>query len=78
MKLHARLDRLQKRFDAERPDRGPLTIFLREATPGLPVGRREVWDGVGLEIVFDPAEGMPELPSGGPHKLILGMDPDWV
>ncbi len=24
-----------------------------------------------------PTEEMPELPSGGPHKLILGMDPDW-
>jgi hypothetical protein len=61
---------------ADRPH--PLTVFLREATPELPVGRPMVWGGVGLEIVFDPAEGWPELPPGGPHKLILGMDPDWV
>jgi hypothetical protein len=78
MKLHSRLVRLQKRWDAERPDGGPLTVFLRETNPELPVGQRVVWGGVGLEIVFDPAQGMPELPPGGPHKLILGLDPDWV
>jgi hypothetical protein len=77
MKAHTRLDRLYKRLKAERPTH-PLTIFLREASPTLPVGRRVVWGGVGLEIVFDPAEGRPELPPGGPHKIIYGMDPDCV
>ena len=78
MKPNARLNRVKKRIDAARPQRGPLTLFLRELGPDLPIGRREVWDGIGLEIVFDPAAGFPELPPGGPHKLILGMDPDWV
>ena len=75
MRLRTRVERLARRTGA---DRVPLTIFLREATPDLPVGRRVVWGGVGLEIVFDPEQGVPALPPGGPHKLILGMDPDWV
>jgi hypothetical protein len=77
MRLRARLDRLRKALGGDRPG-GPLTVFLREAGPGLPPGRRVVWDGRGLEIVFDPAEGAPELPPGGLHKLLIGMDPDWI
>jgi hypothetical protein len=78
MRPRARLDRLQKLLDASRPSPHPLTLFLRETGPGLPIGRRVVWDGVGLEIVFDPADGWPEFPPGGPHKIILGLDPDCV
>jgi hypothetical protein len=37
-----------------------------------------VWAGAGLEVVFDPASGPPDLPPGGPHKVLLGVDPDWI
>jgi hypothetical protein len=77
VKLRSRLDRLNKRL-GDRPEHGPLTVFLREAAPGLPPGRRVVWDGRAVEVVYDPAAGPPELPPGGPHKVISGVDPDWV
>lgn len=76
MTLRSRLDRVGRRLAPATTQ--PLTIFLREAGPGLPAGERAVWDGLGREIVYDPAAGPPVLPVGGPHKLILGMDPDWV
>jgi hypothetical protein len=78
MGVRQRVERLAKHAGAQATAGGPLTVFLREAGPGLPVGRRVVWDGVGLEIVFDSAAGWPTLPPGGPHKLILGLDPDAV
>jgi hypothetical protein len=76
MSLRSRIGKLLKRCGAR--DTGPLTLFLREAAPGLPIGERIVWNGSGREIVFDPAQGPPPLPPGGPHKQMLGMDPDWV
>jgi hypothetical protein len=75
MNLQSRLNRLEKKV--EPVSTGPITLFLRMSGPGLPVGEREVWGGRGREIVFDPVAGTPVLPDG-PHKLIFGMDPDWV
>jgi hypothetical protein len=77
VKLRARLARLKQRLGGNRPA-GPVTVFLREAAPGLSPGRRVVWDGRAVEVVYDPAAGPPELPPGGPHKVICGVDPDWV
>ncbi len=76
MKLQARMDRIDRRLGNATPH--PLTLFLLETRPGLPVGERVVWDGLGREIVFDPADGPPRLPPGGPHKLLIEMDPDWI
>jgi hypothetical protein len=72
MTLRSRLGRLRKQLTAARPPAGPVTVFLVVAGPGQPVGRREVWGGAGVEITYDPAAGPPELPPGGPHKLIVG------
>jgi hypothetical protein len=76
MSLRSRLDRVGRWLAPAATI--PLTIFLREAGPGLPAGERAVWGGVGREVVYDPAAGLPILPPGGSHKLLLGMDPDWV
>lgn len=76
MTLRSRLARVGRRLAPATAH--PLTVFLRESGPGLPAGERAVWGGVGREVVYDPAAGPPALPPGGPHKLMLGMDPDWV
>ncbi|HEY3790077.1 MAG TPA: hypothetical protein VGL71_14550 [Urbifossiella sp.] len=76
MKLQARLDRVEKHLGPV--STAPLILFLRETEPGLPVGERIVWNGTAREIVFDPATGWPPLPPGGPHAVVLGLDPDWV
>ena len=78
MSLHSRVVRLLRQRAAHASAAGPLTLFLVEARPDKPVGSRACWDGLGREIVYDPAAGWPPLPPGGPHKLILGGDPDWV
>ena len=78
MSLHARLNRLLKQLAFHSTPAGPLALFLVEARSDKPIGPRPCWDGAGREIVYDPADGFPELPPGGPHKLWLGGDPDGV
>jgi hypothetical protein len=51
----------------------PLTLVLIEAEKGRPTGRRLTSDGLALEIVYNPAEGVPTLPTG-PFKLIVGSN----
>ena len=73
MTLRSRLDRVGRRLTPATA--APLRVFLRESGAA---GERAVWDGLGREVVYDPAAGPPALPPGGPHKLVLGMDPNWV
>jgi hypothetical protein len=72
MNHNARLQRLVKRLQDHQPEHPHLTLFLVECSPDHPVGIRSLWNGVAREICFDPANGAPELPPGGPHKIILG------
>lgn len=68
-----RFDRLRRRLARRFPVPPPaqLTLFLVPASADRPVGQRVCWDGVALEIAYDPAVG-PRLPPGGPHKILLG------
>jgi hypothetical protein len=85
--LATRVEELERALRPE-PGRGAVrvgqpghrgwVVSLRErlarsswSRPG-PVSRWEVWGGAGVEITYDPAAGPPELPPGGPHKLIVG------
>lgn len=74
MNIRSRVARLTRRTAADR-SAGPLTVFLGPAAAAHPPGRRAVWDGAGVEIVYDPATGPPQLPPGGPHKLVLNAAP---
>ena len=76
MSPRTRLDRLQKRLDADRPA-GPLTVVLIEAAPGQQPGRRERTNSAGLpvlDVAYDPETGPPQLPPA-PYKLVHGVDP---
>ncbi|QEL20769.1 hypothetical protein [Limnoglobus roseus] len=68
MRFHRRI----KRVRAGNRDAGPFTIFLVEAAADRPVGVRVLWGGIAREVCYDPDQGPPPLPPGGPHKLILG------
>ena len=70
MRLRARLDRLTKSIGEARPT-GPLYIVLREAEPGQTLGRSVSEDGRSMEIIYDPGEGLPELPPDAQKVLIL-------
>ncbi|HET6576244.1 MAG TPA: hypothetical protein VFG68_21765 [Fimbriiglobus sp.] len=72
MRLSGKLGRIEKQLGQGRPGCGPPTVFLVEGPPGAPTSRRELWGGAAVEVVYDPTAGPPSLPSGGPHKLIVG------
>ena len=72
MSIRTRLQRLVERAQKRQADAPHLTVFLVEAGPGRPVGTRTDWDGQALVITFDPTQGPPALPPGGPHKIVLG------
>lgn len=74
MSRHRRLDKLIERLQARHGETGPLTLFLVEADAEHPVGTRVIWGGRAREIAYDPAQGWPALPPGGPHKIILGPE----
>lgn len=74
MNRRRRLDKLTERLQARRGETGPLTLFLVEADAEHPVGTRILWGGRAREIAYDPTQGWPALPPGGPHKIILGPE----
>lgn len=76
MRNRARLQRLIDQVRARCGETGPLTIFLVEADAEHPVGTRVIWGGRAREIAYDPTQGWPALPPGGPHKIILGPEFD--
>lgn len=72
MNAKKRLEQLVRKFEDFTQAHGSLTLFLVAGLPGQKEVRRSCWDGIGLEIIFDPELGCGELPPGGPHKIILG------
>jgi hypothetical protein len=74
MNRHRRLDKMVERHQACHGETSPLTLFLVEADAEHPVGTRVIWGGRGREIVYDPTQGEPALPPGGPHKIVLGPE----
>ena len=77
MSMKHRMTRMETRMADLAPKRMPLTVFYVDATDNFPIGsRREVWDGIGLEVAVRPGSGIDDeewpLIPGGPHKIVRG------